>query len=149
MAKFKFKLQTLLNLKHQLEESKKNEMGQLARRLEEEKRLYKKIEEDRENYIKMFSDESQKGMTVSKIRDLNRFISVLKERLNKQQENVNLASENVEKCREELIQIVKEREMLEKLKEKKFQQYIREELRKEQLMSDEVAGFRYMNRNND
>jgi len=141
MAKFNFKLQSLLNVKAHQEDNLKNELGKAITALEAEKQKLHKLESKKDNYIIEFNQKVKKT-TVVKIKEYNGYISFLTAQIRLQKENVNCASRNVDKVREELIQIVKEREILDKLKEKKLEDYRLDEKIAEQKLNDEIVSFR-------
>jgi flagellar protein FliJ len=143
MAKFVFKMQSLLNIKTQMEESLKNELGKAVQKLELEKNKLKKIEIDKDECINNLKSKSSKGIIVSKIQEYNSYISLLKERMKIQKENINYAQNIVDKYREQLIKMMQEKEMLEKLKDKKYQEYLLEQAKAEQKINDEVISYKY------
>jgi len=143
MAKFVFKLQSLLNVKNQMEENLKNELGKAIQKLEYEKSILKRLEEEKEENIGHIYNKSNAGISVGELREYNAYIGYLGEKILLQKENINYAQDCVDKYREELIKIVREREMLEKLKEKKYKDYLNEQLQEEQRLNDEIVSFKY------
>lgn len=143
MANFVFKMQSLLNIKTQMEESLKNELGKAVQKLELEKNKLKKIEIDRDECINNLKSKSSKGIIVSKIQEYNSYISLLKGRMKIQKENINYAQNIVDKYREQLIKMMQEKEMLEKLKDKKYQEYLLEQAKADQKINDEVISYKY------
>ncbi|HHW47837.1 MAG TPA: flagellar export protein FliJ [Clostridiaceae bacterium] len=143
MAKFFFKLQPLLNVKQQMEDNLKNELGKALRQLEKEKAILAGIKEEKCQCIAEFNEKAGKGISVKTLIDYNTYISYLSERIHFQKEKVKLANDNVDKIREELLRIVKEKEILEKLKEKKFEEFLKEQLREEQKINDEIVSYKY------
>jgi flagellar FliJ protein len=77
MARFVFKLQPLLNVKMQMEESLKNDLGKAVQKLEEEKNMLKHIESEREDYISEIGAKSSMGITVEKLKEYSSYISLL------------------------------------------------------------------------
>lgn len=146
MAKFHFKLQSALNLKNQLEDKLKNELGKTLQILENEKNILRSIESEKEQYIIEFNSFLLSGTGVNKLKEYRAYISHLGERVLLQKENVNFAAGNVDKVREELIKVVQEREALEKLKEKKFEIFMKDQLYKEQKLVDEIVSFKFNSR---
>ncbi|MCX7710687.1 MAG: flagellar export protein FliJ [Clostridia bacterium] len=149
MAKFVFKFQPLLDLKTQMEDSLKNELGKAIQKLEQEKEVLRTMETEREECIRQFNEKSSQGIVVERLKEYNLYISHLKERMEKQKENIKAAQKNVDKVREQLIKVVQERKMLDKLKEKKLEEYKKEQLVQEQKVIDEVVSFKYTNRINN
>jgi len=142
MAKFVFKLQPLLNVKQQMEDNLKNELGKAIKQLEKEKAVLAEIEDEKSRCIAEFNEKAGRGISVKTMRDYNVYILHLSERILLQKENVKLASNNVDKIREELLKIIKEREILEKLKEKKFAEFLEEQLKEEQKINDEIVSYK-------
>ena len=143
MAKFIFKLQSLLNVKIQMEDNLKNELGKAMKKLEKERERLRHIENERNECINQFCGESRKGVMVGKLKEYGSFIAFLKEKAELQKENINYAQNVVDKYREQLIKVVQEKEMLEKLRDKKHQEYLKEQLREEQKINDEITSYKY------
>ena len=76
MAKFNFKLQTLLNVKSQMEDNLKNELGKAIHKLEEEKAKLRRLEFEKNRYIMEFNEKSRKT-TVNNLIKFNNYISFL------------------------------------------------------------------------
>ena len=143
MGKFIFKLQPLLNVKKQMEDNLKNELGKSIQKLEKEKDRLKKIEKESEDVIFKINSEVCKGIFVCKLKEYGSYVGYLKEKAELQKENINYAQTVVDKYREQLIAVVKEREMLEKLREKKCKEYNEEQLKIEQMLIDEINSYKY------
>jgi len=143
MAKFNFRLQSLLNVKIQMEDNLKNELAKAMRKLEKEKGKLEQLKIAEEKCIEEFNLNSVRPTTVENLKKYNLYISHLRDRIAKQKENVNSAQVIVDKIRRELIKVVQEREMLDKLKEKKYSEYLDELAKKEQRSNDEVVSYRH------
>lgn len=146
MAKFSFKLQTLLNVKTQMEDNLKNALGKAVQKLEEEKAKLRHLEFEKNRYIFEFNNKSRKT-TVNNLIKFNNYISYLTSKILNQKENINLAVLNVDKIREELMKTVKERKILDKLKEKKYDVFLKDQLKVEQRLNDEIISFKQIGRN--
>jgi flagellar FliJ protein len=142
MAKFIFKLQPVLNLKQQQEDSKKNELGKAIQMLEAEKRRLAGLEDSLTVAVREFNEKTKKT-TVQKLIEFNEYLSLLNSKIKSQKENVNNAALYVDKVREELLQAVKERKILEKLKEKKHDEYLVEQKKLEQKANDEIVSYNH------
>jgi flagellar FliJ protein len=143
MPKFKFRLQPLLNIKIQLEDSAKNELGKAVHRLEEEKEKARLLVLNREKYISEFQQKTSSFIRIDELKGYSLYISKLAKNIELQNKNVKEASDNVDKYREDLIKIVKERKILEKLKEKKYNEYLSELGKDEQRRIDEIVSYKY------
>lgn len=142
MPKFSFRLQSVLNVKSQQEDNLKNELGKAIRKLEDEKRKLAKLESELENLSIKFNEKAKKT-TVKKLIEYKKYLSLLTPKIKSQKENVNCAALNVDKVREELLQAVKERQILDKLKEKKKEEFLLEEKKLEQKINDEIVSFNH------
>ena len=143
MGKFKFKLQAVLNLKKQVEDNKKNELGKAVQELERQKNILKEIELEREEYITDMNNKSISGVSVGKLKEYGLYISLLNKRMDKQKNNIKIAQKSVDMHREQLIIAIQERKMMEKFREKKFEEHVKEQLKQEQKVIDEIASFNY------
>jgi len=140
MAKFSFRLQSVLNVKTQQEDNLKNELGKAIRKLEAEKHKLAQLEDALNNLINEFNEKAKKS-TVNKLIEFNEYLSLLTSKIKLQKENVNCAALNVDKVRVELIKAVKERQILDKLKEKKKDEYLLEQKKLEQKTNDEIVSY--------
>jgi flagellar FliJ protein len=143
MVKFKFELQPLLNVKTQLEDIKKNELGKAMHELELQKAALRCMYEDKERYIEEMREKSIQKTTVKTLVEYNAYIVFLNKKIVSQKENVNRAQDNVDRIRGELIVVVRERQMLEKLKDKKYELFLEEQLKNEQKLNDEIVSYKH------
>lgn len=142
MADFSFRLQAVLNLKNQREDSLKNELGKSIRRLETEKLKLARLETTLNELTAAFNEKTKKS-TVYQLIELNHYLSVLTSKIRSQKDNVNCAAQNVDKVREELVKAVKERQILDKFKGKKQEEYNLERKRLEQKTNDEIVSYSF------
>jgi flagellar FliJ protein len=143
VGKFVFKLQAVLNLKKQIEENLKNELGKAVQELERQKKKLMDIELERATYYQEINDKSSSGISVGKLKEFSSYISHLNEKIKQQKNNIKRAQKTVDKYREQLIIAVQERKMMEKLREKKYAEFMKEQQREEQKAIDEIASFNY------
>ncbi len=143
MGKFVFKLQAVLNLKKQIEDSVKNELGKAAQELKRQIKILEDIEIERDEYIQDINSQSTSGTSVGKLKNYNLYISLLKDKMVYQKNNIKNAQKSVDMYREQLIIAVQERKMMEKLREKKFEEYLKEQQKEEQKLIDEIASFNH------
>jgi flagellar FliJ protein len=142
LAAFKFRLQSLLRLKEQLEKSARNELGIAIRKLEEEKAKLRAIEDNIDLTMGDFRKACQGIIQPDKIKELKAFLEYLYTERDRQEVNVKKQQENVDKIREKLVEIMKERKVLENLREKEYQLFLKEEEKKEQQRVDELVSFK-------
>lgn len=144
MAKFKFKLQSVLRLREQIEDNLKNELGKAVQKLEKEKAELRRLNFIRDKHILEFNQKSEKAK-VNELIEYNKFLSFMNVRINRQKELVNYALKNVDKIRDELIIAVKKRKIIEKLKERAYKKHLYEETKKVFALTDEITSYNYSN----
>ena len=142
MKRFNFSLQPLLNLKMQQEDQLKNELGRAVRKLEVEKERLEELHRQREAGVEDFHAASFKGVTVEKLKEYQAFFAFLQDRILLQKEVIHVEQTNVDKIRGDLLKIVQEREMLDKLKTRKYEEYLKELEKDEQKINDELISFK-------
>lgn len=140
MAKFSFRLQPVLNLKNQQEDNLKNELGKALRRLDNEKHKLAQLKSSLIDLEAQFNEKVKKS-DVYKLVKFNEYLSLITSKIKLQKEKVNCAALNVDKVREELVKAVKERKILDKLKEKKKEEYFQEQKWFEQKTNDEIVSY--------
>lgn len=142
MYKYSFEFEELLNIKSQKEDNIKNNLSKETKILKEEKNHLDHLLSLKE---KEFSNFNHKGKTI-KISDIEVFynyIDNLNERIISQKNKVQIISNRVESIRKHLIEISKEKQMLEKIKEENFEEYKKEVLKDEERINDEIVNFKY------
>jgi flagellar FliJ protein len=144
MAKFNYRLQSLLNVKNQLEDKTKNELAKQIAKLNEEKEKLESIYNQKDDCFLRITEESIKGTNIHTLKQYGSYLSLINSRLSRQRESVNSAVRDVDIHREKLIEISKEKKMLEMLKDKKLQQHLYNELQKEEKKTEEVVNYRYI-----
>lgn len=143
MAKFIFNMQGLLNIKEKLEEQSKTEYGKALTRLEQEKSILLNLKNKKQQNILSFRESINKGVKPNYIDNINKYISFIDKKIEAQMENINKAKEIVEEKRLALLEAMKERKVLEALKEKEKENYFKEELKNEQKIIDEIVSYKY------
>ena len=143
MAKFVFKLESILSIKYKLEDQAKTEYGlELARlRLEEEKLA--RLEEKKEGYQLRLKDAVQNYLDIGNIRELESCVEHVKYNMSLQRLVIKAQEQRVEAARQKLDEAMKERKTFEKLKEKAFEQFKIELEAQERKEIDELVSFRF------
>lgn len=143
MARFRFPLQNILNMKEKLEEQAKNEYGQANARLLAEEEKLEQLNNRLENARLQLKDVLVEVLSMTEIHKRENAVVVLKGYVKQQQLVVKRCEKEVEIAREKLTEAMKERKTFEKLREKAFDEFIKEEGRREQKEVDELMSYRY------
>lgn len=143
MAKFNFRLQSVLNLKKSLENQQRNVFAAQRKALSDEEEKLEKL------YVRL-SDYEEEGrklresvLNIQDLLDNEVYLVRVKEYIALQKEEVRKASEKLEEERLKLIEMMKERKMYERLREKAFDEFIEEEKHSEAVSNDEHNSYVY------
>ncbi|MCH5257507.1 MAG: flagellar export protein FliJ [Lachnospiraceae bacterium] len=143
MAKFIYRMQSILNIKNQLETQAKVELGQAQQRLNEEEERLERLFKRKKYYLEEGRRLRLDALNVRSLRDNEYAIARMEEYIETQQDNVRKAELRVEAARAKLEEVMKERKMQEKLREKAFDQFVHEENSKESKEVDELTSYTY------
>ena len=137
MKKFTFQLETVMDYKNQKLESKRNEHGQAVAKVNYQKG---KIAEIIKNYSEVnaeFNQKKQHGITIVEAMEYSGFLQKLDLQLKREELILTELKKNEEKKRSEVVAVKIETSTLEKLKEKKYDQYKKDVQKSEELFIEE------------
>lgn len=143
MAKFIYRMQSILNIKNQMENQARMELGQAQRRLLEEEERLEALYGRKEYYLEEGRRFRLNTVLVQNLRENEYAVARMEEYIETQKGNVARAEMMVEEARRKLQEIMQERKMQEKLREKAFEQFMREENAKESKEIDELTSYTY------
>ena len=143
MGKFIFRLQSFLGVKEKMEEQKKLEYGRALKKLEEDNQYLESLKMEKVLHMDEFKDSIERKINTSEFKIYNDYIEIIKKRINAQYKVIKQTEQIVERRRLELVEAIKERKMLEALKEKHHEQFLKDELMAEQKLVDEIVSYRY------
>ena len=136
-------MQSILNIKYQLETQAKIEVGRAQMRLNEEQEKLQMLIDRKEAYIEEGRRMREEALHVNDLRDNRNAVLIMDELIAVQEFEVRKAEEAVEKARGKLTEIMQERKMHEKLKEKALLQFLDEEKAAEAKVVDELTSYTY------
>lgn len=143
MAKFKYRMQNILDVKQKLEESAKMEFSEAnARVLSEEEKLLV-IENKKLEYENEGRKLRKAQLHVNDIKSNVQAVSVLQKMIKTQEKEVEKAKVVQEQKRLQLQNAMQERKTQEKLYENAFAEFIREENARESKEVDELVSYVY------
>lgn len=143
MAKFRYSLQSILDIKLKMETQAKQEFSTAVGVLNEEERKLVALRE-RKARLELRSKGLLQGiLNVRDIEDHRQELSIAEERIAVQGRNVGRAERNVERARQKLQEVMIDRKTYETLREKAFEQFLLEENRAESKSIDELTSYTY------
>lgn len=148
MKPFLFRLQTALDMKIHLEDQVKSQLEHALQLYEGSVAQLKALE----SQLLLIQNEIRglqaKPFNVDEIKKYNDFVPLLNERIERQNRDVEEKSVKVAEIRRALIEIMKDRKILEKIKARNYQAYLRQVLLEEQKQIDEMALQRFNRKGN-
>lgn len=141
MAGFKFALEKVLQYKEQLENEVKSKLANLNAQKERLKERYESLKQE-----ELFQEQKLSQTPVTEMGErwlIDNYIKAVRQDRQQTQKNIAMLDTQIEQTRLELAQRAKDKKVMEKLKEKHFERYKKEEQLKEQRNLDEIASIRF------
>ncbi len=143
MAKFKYRMQNILDIKQKLEESAKMEFSEANHRVMEEEEKLSLIEGRKASYEEQGRELRKARLHVGEIKNNTQAVSVLLDMKKEQEKEVEKAKVVQEQKRLKLQNAMQERKTQEKLYENAFEEFMREENARESKEVDELTSYVY------
>lgn len=141
MAKFRYRMQNILDIKLKIETQEKNEFGIAARRLAEEEEKLEELKSRQAGYILRLQDSSVGNLDLQEINYLKNSINTMKSLIRTQMFEVNKAQRELEVVRARLNEVMMERKTHENLKERDFEIFKAEMAAEEAKEIDQLISF--------
>lgn len=146
MAKFKYRMQNILDIKLKLESQAKIAYGIANQKYMAEQQKLQEIVLRRNNYEKAWKECMTGTIDVRQVGHARANVNTMKTLMRRQMMEVHKAELELEDARRALNQIIQERKMHEKLKERAFEQF-KEELKAEESKEiDQLVSYTYGNK---
>lgn len=143
MAKFIYRMQNILDIKYKLEETEKQNFAAALQRLRNEEEKLQHLVMRRDRYASEYEQLLVGKLDFLKIEQCANAIDFLNEKITDQEQVIRNRSKELEQARQKLNQVIQERKMHEKLKEKQFEQFLQELSMQEIKEIDEVVSYQY------
>lgn len=143
MAKFVYRMQSLLNIQYQLETQAKMELGRAQMLLTQEEEKLQGLIDRKTAYLEEGRRLRSSRLHIMDLKDNRNAMLIMDEKIEDQREQVKFAEKHVEEARNRLQEVMKERKMHEKLREKAFVEFVREENAAEHKAVDELTSYTY------
>lgn len=149
MAKFLYRMQNILDIKYKLEDAAKQEYAEARSRLNAEEEKLEALNDRRQGYYMDYQSAIQGKLDFLEIDECSNAMDVIDDMILTQTEMVRKRSRELEQARIKLNQVMQERKMHEKLKEKKFDEFIEELNIQENKETDEVVSYQFNSSGNN
>ncbi len=143
MARFRYRMQSILDIKLKLEESAKQVFAEKQAELNREEQVLDEIIHRKALYEEERIELLSGILDFVKINENRNAIYKLDDLIAEQRRNVEKARKEMEKARAELTEIMQDRKAQESLKEKAFEAFLEEEKANESKEVDELTSYTY------
>lgn len=143
MARFRYRMQSILEVKAKLETQAKQEFAAAKAALDAEEEKLRQLEERKAGYEAAAKELLQGGLKVQEIIDNKEAILRMDDYIGNQKLRIRTAQEKLEEARLKLQEVMQERKMHEKLKEHAFENFLEQEKRQEGKEVDELTSYTY------
>ena len=118
MARFAYRMQSILNIKVQMESQAKMEFGLASSALAAEEEKLEGMRKSREEYVELGRQLRNEGIDILKIKENEQDVKAMDYLIEGQIEQVKIAQREVERARLKLTQVMQERKAQERLRER-------------------------------
>jgi flagellar FliJ protein len=141
--RFSFPLEALLNWKRSLEESCQMRLAEVITRLKVQEQEIEELILKRLSYDQKLREKSHQGVRVGEYLLYKQFAEDSRKDLLSKEEKKRRTLKEIEEEREKLIALMKEKKILEKLKEKQSKNFLYQSEKAEQKQNDQIATLKY------
>lgn len=146
MAKFKYRMQNILDIKMKLESQARIAYGVANQKYLSEQQKLQEIVLRRNSYEKAWKESMTGMIDVRQVAHARTDVNTMKTLMRRQMMEVHKAELELEDARRALNDIIKERKTHEKLKEKAFEQFKAELNAEESKEIDQLVSYTYSNK---
>lgn len=145
MARFRYRMQNILNVKEKLETQAKNEFAVAAAKVNEEEEKLNVLLARCDEKVVALKELYGATLDIPAIKETEDAVELLKYHIKMQRINLAAANRELDVARDKLTVAMQERKTHDKLKEKQFEQFRKEEAAKESKEIDELVSYRFGN----
>lgn len=139
--RFKFKFQKVLDFKETMENLKLADYNKAREILISEENKLKELAKNKKNELDI-RNKNVKNTTIFELKNYNMIMNHINREIEKQMLKVNNAKQMMYSKREALLEVLKEKKIMEKIKEKYYNEFIYDIKRGENSLIDEIVNFR-------
>lgn len=143
MARFRYRMQSILDIKLKMETQAKQEFAEAKLKLDLEEERLAALRERRENYERRAREQLMGALNCRDMAENKEALLRMDEYIAQQLLQVREAEKKLEQAREKLAEVMKERKSHETLKEKAFEQFLLDEKKQEGKEVDELTSYTY------
>nr|WP_280953197.1 flagellar FliJ family protein [Thermoanaerobacterium butyriciformans] len=135
-------METVLNIKEQKQKMEKEKLALLISKYELQKNKLNEILIKINETLEKNEMNAVMGISIMNLKQFNLYLETLYEKYNEQNEILKALENEIEKERRKLSDVSKEKEALENLKEKKYEEYKYQSLLEQNSIIDEQISYK-------
>lgn len=143
MAKFIYRMQSILDIKVKLETQAKMQFASAKHALDLEEEKLEILISRKEAYLEEGRSLRNNSLNVKQLKDNKTVLQTMDIFIEEQKGQIRIAEEKLEKARIRLQEVMQERKIQEKLREKSFEDFLMEENHRESKEVDELTSYTY------
>ncbi len=143
MAKFIYRMQSILDIKVKLETQAKMQFASAKHALDLEEEKLEILISRKEAYFEEGRSLRNNSLNVKQLKDNKTALQTMDIFIEEQKGQIRIAEEKLEKARIRLQEVMQERKIQEKLREKSFEDFLMEENHRESKEVDELTSYTY------
>ena len=132
-----------MDIKYKLEDQAKSQVAMAKQKLDEEESILQGLYIKKEDYENRLRGNIVTKLNIITIRELENGIEIFKDKIVQQKREVEKANKRYLAAMDNLKNIMIERKTHEKLKENKFEEFVKEVNNEENKEIDELVSFKY------
>lgn len=138
MKKFKFKLQKVQDTKEKQVKQKSGELSKLSHQKETKVQELENLHSELNVIQREIYEKTMEGCPVHEVLDSHKYADKITQQIKQTRKQIEQLDEKIERKQVELLQLNKEKKILEKLREKRYVQYLQQQNKEEQKVLDET-----------
>ena len=143
MAKFIYRMQSILDIKYKLEEQAKQHYMSVRTRLNTALNELEVLNKRKDEYFNTYRELLAKKLDVLEIETCKNAILIMDEYIEEQQMKVSQIEQELNKAVDAMNIAMKERKIYEKLREHQFEEFLQELNREEMKEIDQLVSYQY------
>lgn len=141
MKKFVFTLRALLHVRQLVEKQERHHMLQLTREIHELEDERTRMSDSRDGAARALSGRMGRGVAVTEAQQVAGYLVRMTQEIKAQEERIRCANVELEQCRARLVEVLKDINMLEKVREKQYQLYLADVQKEEDKLIGDFVSF--------
>lgn len=144
MPRFRFQLQALLDFRIRKEDELKRRLGELEKIMHAEQETLAELERSRQEAAARYEELESSDVDLERARLYRGFYRWLSSRIEDQQQVISELEDEMKIQRDRVVEAMRERKVVQSLRDSQFERFRLDELRREQAFLDDLATSRHV-----